>query len=42
MKEKRDINALILMLNLKVSKQTQSGASKNQEKCKRVSNVSIN
>ena len=42
MKEERDINVLILMLSLKVSKQTQGEASKNKEKCERVSNVSIN
>ena len=42
MNEKRDINKyLILMLDLKVSKQTRSEASKNKVIIKRVSNISI-
>ena len=40
MTEKRDI-CLILMLNLKVSKQTRIEASKNKVMIKRVSNISI-
>ena len=41
MNEKRD-TCLMLMLNLKVSKQTRSEASKNKVIIKRVSNISIN
>ena len=41
MNEKRD-KCLILMLNLKVSKQTRSEASKNKVIIKRVSNMLIN
>ena len=41
MNEKRD-KCLILMLNLKVSKQTRSEASKNKEVIKGPSNISIN
>ena len=41
MNEKRD-KCLILMLNLKVSKQTRSEASKNKVIIKRVSHISIN
>ena len=41
MNEKKD-KCLILMLNLKVSKQTRSEASKNEVIIKRVSNISIN
>ena len=41
MNEKRD-KCLVLMLNLKVSKQTRSEASKNKVIIKRVSNISIN
>ena len=39
--EKRD-KCLMLMLNLKVSKQARSEASKNKVIIKRVSNISIN
>ena len=41
MNEKRD-KRLILMLNLKVSKQTRSETSKNKGVIKRVSDISIN
>ena len=41
MNEKRD-KYLILMINLKVSKQTRSEASKNKVIIKRVLNISIN
>ena len=41
MNEKRD-KCLILMLNIKVSKQTRSEATRNNAIIKRVSNISIN
>ena len=41
MNQKRD-KRLILMLNLKVSKQTRSETSKNKGVIKRVSDISIN
>ena len=42
MNEKKRHECLILMFNLKVSKQTRSKASKNKVMIKRVSNVSTN
>ena len=42
MNEKKRHKCLILMLNLKVSKQTRSEASKSKVIIKRISNISIN
>ena len=42
MNEKKRHKCLILMLNLKVSKETKSEAGKNKIIIKRVSNISIN
>ena len=42
MNEKKKHKCLILMLNLKVSKETKSEAGKNKIIIKRVSNISIN